>query len=119
MLKPSILMPATFPFCICLQMKVAFNTFEKFASQIGGQESLPYADQLLIPLYKVSEGYSGKAIPGKFSSNLCKKLSVGKGTADLSFEFAFSVETICYLFSIFFNLHQNLRSSWPKRSQKL
>ncbi|OWM88808.1 hypothetical protein CDL15_Pgr020762 [Punica granatum] len=46
-----------------VQMKIVFNTFLKFTSQISGQESLPYSDQLLIPVFKVCEGHSGKVIP--------------------------------------------------------
>ncbi|KAG5557842.1 hypothetical protein RHGRI_007922 [Rhododendron griersonianum] len=57
-----------------VQMKIVFNMFElispkiinpgKVSSQIGDVQGYTY--QLLLPLYKVCEGYAGKVIPGGF-----------------------------------------------------
>lgn len=55
-------------------MKIVFNVFkeispkiidvEKFSSQPSDFQG--YAYPLLLPLYKVSEGFAGKVIPGEF-----------------------------------------------------
>jgi len=34
------------------------------SSALGSEESLTYADHLLAPLYKVSEGLAGKVVSG-------------------------------------------------------
>lgn len=34
------------------------------SSALGPDESLTYADHLLAPLYKVSEGFAGKVVSG-------------------------------------------------------
>jgi hypothetical protein len=38
------------------------------SSALGSEESLTYADHLLAPLYKVSEGLAGKVVSGM---NIC------------------------------------------------
>lgn len=54
------------------QMKIVFNCFSMISSALGSNESLIYADHLLTPLYKVSEGFSGKVI-----SDEAKQLAEG------------------------------------------
>ncbi|KAI4375205.1 hypothetical protein MLD38_013104 [Melastoma candidum] len=44
------------------QMKIAFRCFQRFVSQIIQGDSIQYAYELLLPLYKVSEGFAGKFI---------------------------------------------------------
>lgn len=43
-----------------------FNCFSKISPALGPEESLTYALELLSPLYKVSEGFSGKVVSGMF-----------------------------------------------------
>ncbi|GAV59009.1 LOW QUALITY PROTEIN: DRIM domain-containing protein, partial [Cephalotus follicularis] len=45
------------------QMKIIFNTFVKILSQINQGDCQCYAFQMLLPLYKVCEGFAGKVIP--------------------------------------------------------
>ena len=55
-------------------MKIVFQVFksispkiielDKLSSQTGDYKG--YAFQMLLPLYKVCEGYTGKLIPGEF-----------------------------------------------------
>ncbi|XP_039847986.1 small subunit processome component 20 homolog isoform X2 [Panicum virgatum] len=44
------------------QTKIVFNCFRMISSALGSEESLTYADHLLAPLYKVSEGLAGKVV---------------------------------------------------------
>ncbi|CAO2170436.1 unnamed protein product [Urochloa humidicola] len=44
------------------QTKIVFNCFRMISSALGSEESLIYADHLLAPLYKVSEGFAGKVV---------------------------------------------------------
>jgi len=44
------------------QIKIVFNCFSMISSALGADESLTYADHLLAPLYKVSEGFAGKVV---------------------------------------------------------
>uniref|UniRef100_K3XDN4 Uncharacterized protein n=1 Tax=Setaria italica TaxID=4555 RepID=K3XDN4_SETIT len=44
------------------QTKIVFNCFRMISSALGSEESLAYADHFLAPLYKVSEGFSGKVV---------------------------------------------------------
>ncbi|XP_039130786.1 LOW QUALITY PROTEIN: small subunit processome component 20 homolog [Dioscorea cayenensis subsp. rotundata] len=44
------------------QMTVIFNSFKTIASQIGSEGCQEYAVYLLLPLYKVCEGFAGKVI---------------------------------------------------------
>ncbi|KAK9288950.1 hypothetical protein L1049_017421 [Liquidambar formosana] len=46
-----------------IQMKIVFNSFKKISSQIGQDDCQHYAIQMLLPLYKVCEGFAGKVIP--------------------------------------------------------
>eukprot|EP00262_Sarcandra_glabra_P012786 TRINITY_DN3370_c0_g2_i1.p1 TRINITY_DN3370_c0_g2~~TRINITY_DN3370_c0_g2_i1.p1 ORF type:complete len:130 (-),score=21.29 TRINITY_DN3370_c0_g2_i1:295-684(-) len=43
-------------------MKVVFNCFRMISSQIGSEGSRDYAVPMLLPLYKVCEGFSGRVI---------------------------------------------------------
>ena len=52
-----------------MQMKIVFNSFEKISSQISPDDCLHYAYEILLPLYKVCEGFAGKVIPGEFGSH--------------------------------------------------
>ncbi|XP_073005480.1 uncharacterized protein [Typha latifolia] len=45
-----------------VQMKIIFSCFRLISSQIGSGGSLAYAVHLLLPLYKVCEGFAGKVI---------------------------------------------------------
>jgi hypothetical protein len=47
-----------------MQIKNVFNCFNMISSALGPDESLTYADHLLAPLYKVSEGFAGKVVSG-------------------------------------------------------
>ena len=47
-----------------MQIKIVFNCFSMISSALGADESLTYADHLLAPLYKVSEGFAGKVVSG-------------------------------------------------------
>ncbi|WVZ69932.1 hypothetical protein U9M48_018646 [Paspalum notatum var. saurae] len=44
------------------QTKIVFNCFSMISSALGSDETLTYADHLLTPLYKVSEGFAGKVV---------------------------------------------------------
>ncbi|KAG2589626.1 small subunit processome component 20 homolog [Panicum virgatum] len=44
------------------QTKIVFDCFRMISSALGSEESLTYADHLLAPLYKVSEGLAGKVV---------------------------------------------------------
>ncbi|CBI17281.3 unnamed protein product, partial [Vitis vinifera] len=45
-----------------IQMKIVFNSFRTISTTIGQEECQHYAFQMLLPLYKVCEGFSGKVI---------------------------------------------------------
>ncbi|XP_043723794.1 small subunit processome component 20 homolog [Telopea speciosissima] len=45
-----------------IQMKIVFNAFRMISSQIGQEGSQHYAFHMLLPLYKVCEGFTGKVI---------------------------------------------------------
>ncbi|KAG1347740.1 hypothetical protein COCNU_06G015690 [Cocos nucifera] len=45
-----------------IQMKIIFNCFRMISSQIGSEGCNAYAIHLLVPLYKVCEGFAGKVI---------------------------------------------------------
>ena len=51
-------------FSVHTQIKIVFNCFSMIPSALGSDESLTYADHLLAPLYKVSEGFAGKVVSG-------------------------------------------------------
>ncbi|XP_050219970.1 uncharacterized protein LOC126670312 [Mercurialis annua] len=46
-----------------LQMRIVFNSFRKISLQISQDELQPYTFDMLLPLYKVCEGFAGKVIP--------------------------------------------------------
>lgn len=48
-----------------MQMTIVFNVFRNISSQIGVEDCERYAFEILLPLYRVREGFSGKMIPGK------------------------------------------------------
>ncbi|XP_020872517.1 U3 small nucleolar RNA-associated protein 20 isoform X2 [Arabidopsis lyrata subsp. lyrata] len=45
-----------------VQMRVVFNVYKAFASQLNQEECYLYAYKILLPLYKVCEGFTGKII---------------------------------------------------------
>ncbi|CAA7036210.1 unnamed protein product [Microthlaspi erraticum] len=45
-----------------LQMRVVFNVYKDFASQLNQEECRLYAFKILLPLYKVCQGFTGKVI---------------------------------------------------------
>ncbi|XP_020868571.1 small subunit processome component 20 homolog [Arabidopsis lyrata subsp. lyrata] len=46
-----------------LQMGIVFNVYKAFASQLNQEDCLLYAFRILLPLYKVCQGFTGKVIP--------------------------------------------------------
>jgi U3 small nucleolar RNA-associated protein 20 len=50
-----------------VQMRVMFNVYKSFASQLNQEECRLYAYKILLPLYKVCEGYTGKIVTGIIS----------------------------------------------------
>lgn len=54
-----------------MQMRIVFNSFRKILVQIGPDDCGQYALQMLTPLYKVCEGFSGKTIDGEFGLAIC------------------------------------------------
>lgn len=47
-----------------LQTRMVFDFFGRLSSQLGHEGCADYAVQLLSPLYRVCEGFSGKVISG-------------------------------------------------------
>ncbi|EFH69737.1 predicted protein [Arabidopsis lyrata subsp. lyrata] len=45
-----------------LQMGIVFNVYKAFASQLNQEECRLYAFRILLPLYKVCQGFTGKVI---------------------------------------------------------
>ncbi|KAK1298071.1 hypothetical protein QJS10_CPB14g00512 [Acorus calamus] len=45
-----------------IQMKIIFNCFQKISTKLGSGGCQKYAIQMLLPLYKVCEGFAGKVI---------------------------------------------------------
>uniref|UniRef100_A0A0D3DH41 Uncharacterized protein n=1 Tax=Brassica oleracea var. oleracea TaxID=109376 RepID=A0A0D3DH41_BRAOL len=45
-----------------VQMKIVFNVYKAFTSQMNQEECRLYAYKILLPLYKVCEGFTGKII---------------------------------------------------------
>ncbi|KAG7592924.1 Armadillo-type fold [Arabidopsis thaliana x Arabidopsis arenosa] len=45
-----------------LQMGIVFNVYKAFASQLNQEDCLLYAFRILLPLYKVCQGFTGKVI---------------------------------------------------------
>ncbi|CAL9093376.1 unnamed protein product [Musa textilis] len=48
-----------------VQMRIAFNSFKMISLQTGSEGSRAYAIHMLVPLYKVCEGFAGKVISGE------------------------------------------------------
>ncbi|KAB1216916.1 hypothetical protein CJ030_MR4G016071 [Morella rubra] len=46
-----------------IQMKIVFNCFSKISSQLSQDDCRHYAPEMLLPLYKVCEGFAGRVIP--------------------------------------------------------
>ncbi|CDY16211.1 BnaA09g29450D [Brassica napus] len=44
------------------QMRIVFNVYKEFASNLNQEECRLYAFRILLPLYKVCQGFTGKAI---------------------------------------------------------
>lgn len=53
-----------------VQMGIVFDSFKSIMSQMSLDDCLHYASEVLLPLYKVCEGFAGKVIPGKLLSSL-------------------------------------------------
>ena len=51
-------------------MKIVFNSFRAISTTIGLEECQHYAFQMLLPLYKVSEGFAGKVISGEVHNSV-------------------------------------------------
>lgn len=51
-------------------MGIVFDSFKSIMSQMSQDDCLHYASEVLLPLYKVCEGFTGKVIPGKLLSSL-------------------------------------------------
>ncbi|OMO88554.1 Down-regulated-in-metastasis protein [Corchorus olitorius] len=45
-----------------IQMRIVFNTFQGILPEISQDDSRHYASQMILPLYKVCEGFAGKII---------------------------------------------------------
>ncbi|KAG2269269.1 hypothetical protein Bca52824_063824 [Brassica carinata] len=43
-------------------MRIVFNVYKEFASNLNQEECRLYAFRILLPLYKVCQGFTGKAI---------------------------------------------------------
>ena len=50
-----------------MQMKIVFNSFSKIFSQFSEEDRQLYAYEILLPLYKVCEGFAGRVVTGDFS----------------------------------------------------
>lgn len=49
-----------------MQMKIVFDSFQKVSSYLSEEDCRLYAYEILLPLYKVCEGFSGRVIHGEF-----------------------------------------------------
>lgn len=76
-----------------IQMKIVFNTFRSISpkifdqfdvsSKIGEDDCQNYAYQMLLPLYKVCEGFAGKVIPDdvkQLAQEVCESIKDTIGT---------------------------------------
>jgi len=45
-------------------MGIVFNSFGNIMAQISQDDCLHYAHVILLPLYKVCEGFAGKVVTG-------------------------------------------------------
>ncbi|XP_045811204.1 small subunit processome component 20 homolog isoform X1 [Trifolium pratense] len=66
-----------------IQMGIVFNSFGKIMAQIQSSKEDCYADVVLLPLYKVSEGFAGKVVADnlkKLAEDTCGKIEHILGT---------------------------------------
>ncbi|XP_048334306.2 uncharacterized protein LOC107422300 isoform X3 [Ziziphus jujuba] len=66
-----------------VQMKIVFGTFKKISVQISGEDHALYAFDILLPLYKVCEGFAGKVISDdikQLAQEVCESLRKTFGT---------------------------------------
>ncbi|KAJ1406610.1 hypothetical protein SESBI_24968 [Sesbania bispinosa] len=66
-----------------IQMGIVFNSFGNIMSQISKDDCLHYAHVVLLPLYKVCEGFAGKVIADnikKLAEDTCGKIENILGT---------------------------------------
>lgn len=88
-----------------MQLKLVFSIFQKFSSQIGGEDALQYAYELLLPLYKVCEEFTGKIISGKDVDYVFEKLGILiKQIAEMGLDF------------LFYFLGQKVKNLWTTKS---
>ncbi|PON57236.1 Coatomer beta subunit [Trema orientale] len=60
-----------------VQMKIVFNSFSKIFAQFTEEDRLLYAYEILLPLYKVCEGFAGKVISDdmkQLAQEVCDRL---------------------------------------------
>ncbi|XP_022999923.1 small subunit processome component 20 homolog [Cucurbita maxima] len=60
-----------------IQMTIVFNVFRNISSQIGAEDCERYAFEILLPLYRVREGFSGKLITDsmvQLAQEVCDKI---------------------------------------------
>ncbi|XP_031736395.1 small subunit processome component 20 homolog isoform X2 [Cucumis sativus] len=60
-----------------IQMTVVFNVFRNISSQISIEDCERYVFEILLPLYRVREGFSGKVIPEsmiQLAQEVCDKI---------------------------------------------
>ncbi|XP_020226475.1 small subunit processome component 20 homolog isoform X2 [Cajanus cajan] len=66
-----------------IQMRIVFNSFGNIMAQISQDDCLCYAHVILLPLYKVCEGFAGKVVTDnvkKLAEDTCRKLENILGT---------------------------------------
>ncbi|WVZ05123.1 hypothetical protein V8G54_018469 [Vigna mungo] len=66
-----------------IQMGIVFNSFGNIMAQISPDDRLYYAHVILLPLYKVCEGFAGKVViesDKKLAEDTCRKLENILGT---------------------------------------
>ncbi|XP_027937625.1 small subunit processome component 20 homolog isoform X2 [Vigna unguiculata] len=66
-----------------IQMGIVFNSFGNIMAQISQDDCLHYAHVILLPLYKVCEGFAGKVVTEnvkKLAEDTCRKLENILGT---------------------------------------
>ncbi|KAK8473806.1 hypothetical protein PHAVU_001G253000 [Phaseolus vulgaris] len=66
-----------------IQMGIVFNSFRNIMAQISQDDCLHYAHVILLPLYKVCEGFAGKVVSEnvkKMAEDTCRKVENILGT---------------------------------------
>ncbi|KAF5740542.1 small subunit processome component 20 isoform X1 [Tripterygium wilfordii] len=89
------------------QMRIVFNTFQRISSQISQDDCQQYAFQLLLPLYKVCEGYSGKVIPDdlkQLAEEVCRSIRDSLG-----------IQNFVHVYN---EIRRNLKAKRDKRRQE-